>query len=304
VIEPKEGKNAMWQENKTQDASNRYVINPESAGEMARLLNLDVLLAQSMGGRFPPAIDVTNLHRVLDVACGSGGWVQEVAFIHPQIDVIGFDLSESMIKYANAQAEVQGLENAAFHVMDVQKPLDFPDHTFDFVNARFMSSFLFPSEWPDVLARLVRVTRPGGSICLVECDNTGTTSSRAFEAMNRLLSEAAIKCGRAFDPPYITPHLSSLLQNAGCTHIQAQMHCINFSAGTQAFQPMLRNMRVAFKLLQPFLLSTGMIGTEPLNMLYDQVQREMMQDNFCGLWCVFRAYGQKCREKEEVNAIV
>src|SRR5437660_12153153 len=98
---------------------------------MARLLDQDRLITKGMGGLFPErANDFSGLHRILDVACGPGGWVLEVAFAHPEIEVVGFDISQAMIDYANAKARVRGLNNARFLTMDMLKPLEFPDCSF------------------------------------------------------------------------------------------------------------------------------------------------------------------------------
>ena len=72
----------------------------------------------------------------------------EVARAYPHIDVVGVDISEKMIRYAQAQARVLGLDNVSFQVMDVINPLAFPEEAFDFVNARFISPFMPKDGWP------------------------------------------------------------------------------------------------------------------------------------------------------------
>ncbi|MBV9706250.1 MAG: class I SAM-dependent methyltransferase, partial [Chloroflexi bacterium] len=51
-------------------ADNTYVINSADAAEMARLMRQDQLVTQGMGGLFPEGIDLTDVHRMLDIACG------------------------------------------------------------------------------------------------------------------------------------------------------------------------------------------------------------------------------------------
>ena len=63
---------------------NVYFNDPNSGGEMARLLDQDRLITQGMGGLLPErSNDFSGINRVLDVACGPGGWSQEVAFAYP-----------------------------------------------------------------------------------------------------------------------------------------------------------------------------------------------------------------------------
>src|SRR2546426_4381475 len=121
---------------------NTYVLDSESAAEMARLISQDHLVTEHMGGLLAERPNFSHIHRVVDIACGPGGWAQEVAFAHPNIEVVGIDISKTMIEYANAQAEVQNLTNLEFLVMDVHSPLEFPDESFDLVNARFLIGFI------------------------------------------------------------------------------------------------------------------------------------------------------------------
>src|SRR5437660_12681605 len=63
--------------------------------------------------------DFSGIQRVLDAACGPGGWVQEVALAHREIEVVGFDISQAMIDHARMQAQVHSLDNARFMVMNL-----------------------------------------------------------------------------------------------------------------------------------------------------------------------------------------
>src|SRR6266702_3784957 len=102
---------------------NAYVIDIESAAELARLLHQDRHVTKSMGGLLAEQSDISNIHDVIDVACGPGGWALEVADRYPDIKVVGIDISKSMIEYARALAKAQKLKNVEFLVMDALKPL-------------------------------------------------------------------------------------------------------------------------------------------------------------------------------------
>ncbi len=138
-----------------------YVIDAENAAEMARLTRQDRLITKTMGGLFPERSDLSGVHDILDVACGPGGWVLDVARTYPQVQVTGFDISVLMIEYARAQVLTQELKHASFRVMDALKPLDFPDESFDLVNARSIFAFVPAQAWPGLLKELLRITRPG-----------------------------------------------------------------------------------------------------------------------------------------------
>jgi ubiquinone/menaquinone biosynthesis C-methylase UbiE len=117
-------------------ASHTYVFNPESPTEMARLINQDRILTQAMSGPFAGLPDTSSLHNILDLGCGPGGWVLDVASALPEANVQGVDISRIMVDYASVCAHTRQLPNASFGVMDISEPLDFPDAGFDLVNAR------------------------------------------------------------------------------------------------------------------------------------------------------------------------
>src|SRR5437879_13822 len=125
-----------------------YFVNPEEAEETARLLLQDRLVTNEAGGVFPKGLDPTRVQLVLDLACGPGGWVCDVGRLYPEMDVIGVDISEKMMRYAQAYAHTLRLDNVSFQRMDVLKPLEFPDASFDFVNASLLSSFMPAAVWP------------------------------------------------------------------------------------------------------------------------------------------------------------
>ncbi|MBV9689977.1 MAG: class I SAM-dependent methyltransferase [Ktedonobacteraceae bacterium] len=98
---------------------NVYFNDPESGAEMARLIDQDRLITQCMGGALPEqANGFSGIDRMLDIGCGPGGWLLDIAFEHPEIEVVGIDISRAMTDYARGRAEVQGLSNASFHAMD------------------------------------------------------------------------------------------------------------------------------------------------------------------------------------------
>jgi ubiquinone/menaquinone biosynthesis C-methylase UbiE len=277
-------------------SGNVYFNDPESGAEMVRLLDQDRLITQGMGGFFPErSNDFSGIERVLDVACGPGGWAQEVAFAHPEIEVVGFDISQAMIDYARMQTQVQGLDNVSFRVMSLLKPLDFPDHSFDLVNARFIN-FLPAAAWPQLVQEFRRITRPGGFIRLTESEWWYYTTSPAMENLNAMVIHA-LKIQGSFSHTGrftgILPMLGSLLRNAGCVNIQLVSHVIDFSAGTAAYEGFRQDAAVVFKLFQPFIIRMGVATQEEVDRLYEQMLLEMLQEDFRGLMFPLTAWGQK-----------
>jgi ubiquinone/menaquinone biosynthesis C-methylase UbiE len=278
---------------------NTYILDSESATEMARLISQDRLITQGMGGLFPEQLDISNSHTILDIACGPGGWVCDVAFANPEIQVTGTDISNKMIEYARASAWSQRLENTSFRAMDVLKPLDFPDNSFDLVNARFLVAFMPKTAWPKLLEECIRITRPGGIIRLTEFDEPGTTNSAAFARWMELTFRAIQLAGLYMSPDGhnfgVTPLLRRFLLDAGCQDIGQKSHFIDFSLNTPAYSSMYSNCEVAFRQVQPFMVKMKVATPEEIEQSYQQMLQEMRSENFCALWYYLTAWGQKPR---------
>src|SRR5260370_40696232 len=90
-----------------------YIFDPESGTEMVRLTKQHRIVTRYMGGLFPEEADLSAVQRVIDLACGPGGWGVDVAFAYPKIEVVGLDISQSMTSYARAQARVHRVYTAA-----------------------------------------------------------------------------------------------------------------------------------------------------------------------------------------------
>ncbi len=284
---------------------NTYLSDTESGAEMVRLLDQDHTLTAAMGGLLPElGGEIEGMHDILDLACGPGGWVQELAFANPQFEVTGVDISVPMIEHARMQARVRYLQNAHFSTMDVTGPLEFPESSFDLVNARLLAGFMLKRYWAPLLAECYRVLRPGGIVRLTETDTWGTTNSPAAQRLLGLANRAAWLTGHSFDPSGetlgVTPMLEKLLQRTGFKDLRSQAHAINFSTGALAHQAIFENYRVFLKLAQPFLLrvagnypEAGIPDQEELDRLYEQMLGEMLGDDFAGIFFLLTVWGRK-----------
>ncbi len=274
---------------------NVYFNDPESGAEIARLIDQDRLITKGMGGLLAEQSDLSRIRRVLDVGCGPGGWALEMAFDYPQIEVVGFDVSEAMISYARTRAQVQHLNNAHFYVMDARQPLDFPDNSFDLVNARFVA-FLGPSVWPKLMQEYRRITRPGGIIRLTESE-WAITNSPAHEKLYGLFYQAMKTVGQSYSPDGriydITPMLGGFLRSIGCVTTGQVAHVIDFSAGTEDYEGFFRDWMTFAHLIKPFLVKVKLITQEEVDQLVDQIEVEMRQDNYRGIMFILTAWGVK-----------
>jgi len=286
--------------NSSEKRDNVYFNDPESGAEMARLIDQDHVITQGMGGLLSErSNDFSGLQRILDIACGPGGWALEIAFAHPDIEVVGFDISQAMIDYARARARVQGLTNASFLVMDMRQPLDFPGSSFDLVNARFIN-FLPAAAWPKLMQELQRITRPGGIIRLTESEWWYFSNSPALENLNALLIRALKAQGESFSQSGrftgVLPVLGRLLHDVGCVNVKHRSHVIDYSYGAEAYEGFRHDAAAVFKLFQPFIVKMGVATQEEVDQLYHQMTFEMMKKDFCGLMFPLTAWGERPAE--------
>src|SRR5579883_3384815 len=118
---------------------NTYVVQDRSnQEELSRLQIQDRLFTQAMGGVLPEQPDPTIFTRVLDVGCGTGDWLIELAQTTPSCKLlVGVDASRTFVEYARAQAQAaQVSDRVEFYVGDALRMLEFPTGFFDLVNQR------------------------------------------------------------------------------------------------------------------------------------------------------------------------
>jgi len=274
----------------------RFVADPESSETMAWLLNFDKIVTKGMGGTLAEQADLSGIKRVLDIACGPGGWALEVAREHPEIEVTGIDISEAMIRFAKALATSRGYGNVRFLVMDATQPLQFADASFDLVNARTLFGVLAPRDWPRLLAECKRILRPGGLIRLTEPEAPVSTSP-ALNALWEMAIKSFVVSNRSFSRDGrhlgITLALKPLLREAGFEHISHRGHVLDISSATEDAEGYRVNFRYAIKLVEPFYLKLGLTTEEEYEPLYNQMLAEMLADDFSGYWMYVTVLGEK-----------
>ncbi len=266
---------------------NSYIMDSESATEMARLMIQNHATTMALGGLFPERRDdLEGCDRILDIGCGPGGWVLDVAQKYPDKQVVGLDISNLMIRYARAQAFSQRLENAEFTVMNALEPLQFDDNSFDLVNARFIVGFVARNAWLPLLKECLRVLRPGGLIRLTEGD-LGTSTSTSYDELGMMIPTLLKVSGLSFSPDGrsvgIIPVLPRLLREAGFKELGKMAHVIVNAPGEPGSSMWIEDFKVTTQTLLPVLVKLQITTLEKFNQLYEQAMLDTLSPEFSAL---------------------
>ncbi|RUP49636.1 S-adenosyl-L-methionine-dependent methyltransferase, partial [Jimgerdemannia flammicorona] len=98
---------------------------------------------------------------VLDAGCGPGAWTLDMAIEYPDSHFYGIDICPVFDGSVHPP-------NVTFSLANLTDHLPFPDGHFDFVFMRCLVAGLQNKEWPRVMCELMRVTKQGGWVELVE----------------------------------------------------------------------------------------------------------------------------------------
>ncbi len=280
-------------------ASTYFIQSSYTKHELNRLSRQDRLLTAQMGGLLPEQPDLSRFHHVLDVGCGPGDWLLQLARLSPRMTGVGIELNEQMVQSARSRAAHQGFsERLSFRVMDALAPLPLPDQLFDLVNLRLGLSFVRTWEWPLVLLELCRVTCTDGIVRLTEPEVLHISSSPALTRLGELFVCAFARAGHLFAPTStgLTEHLAPLLHRVGCQQVQHQMVPLHLAAGTDAGRAYVHNVQALLQVVRPFLEHRGCLRREDED-LDQQVLREIQQLTFHATWTFHTVWGKK-REQE------
>ncbi len=242
------------------------------------------MLTTGMGGVLPEQPDPTIFHDVLDMGCGTGGWITEVAKAYPGVACIGIDISKRMIEYAKTQANEQQIhEQLAFLIMDALKPLAFADKSFDLINMRLGVSFMRTWDWSNLLNELRRIIRPNGIIRIVEGEIIHQSNSSALTKLCEMVQAALYQSGHLFTEQSkgVIGDLPRLLDTHGFVGIQTKDFTLEYHPGTPETEAFREDMALAFQTLFPFIKKWHRHSERlDYDTVYKQALVEMHQPDF------------------------
>lgn len=189
-----------------------YVL-PKDLGETNRLDFQHYMLRYALKGNY--AAPLQDPHDILDVGSGTGRWAIELAQQFPAARVVGMDISPPPVE-ARA-TPLPGPANYSFVQGNALERVPFADDSFDFVHQRFLTLAIPAARWPDVVAELLRVTRPGGWVELVETEPP--TGAPAIDQLARWGVELTKR--RGIDMALMA-RIGDLLREGGATQVTAR----------------------------------------------------------------------------------
>ncbi|CAG8463472.1 8740_t:CDS:2 [Paraglomus occultum] len=144
------------------------------------------------GNYSAPVFDSLSLGaNVLDVGCGAGAWIVNMALEYPTSVFVGIDIVPLFPE--------DYPPNMTFLRCNILNGLPFPDNTFDFVRQAFVIVCIDWQSWKEkVVKELIRVTKPGGYIEIMDMNidreiiNLGIVSGKIDNCLEEHFRKAGI----------------------------------------------------------------------------------------------------------------
>lgn len=191
---------------------------PKDLGETNRLNFQHFLLRQLLQSNYLAPLTQAP-QAILDVGCGTGRWAIEMAAQFPDSNIIGLD---KVVPATDTVTLGYGInqrpQNFNFVAGDVLQGLAFPNASFDFVHMRLLYSAIPAVRWQFVVSELVRVTRPGGWVELVE-GGLPPNGGAGMNMLHSLTIEGGNKVGLDMT---VGSRLGAYLQNAGMVNVRSR----------------------------------------------------------------------------------
>ncbi|MGO8950535.1 MAG: class I SAM-dependent methyltransferase [Ktedonobacterales bacterium] len=267
----------------------RYVadapyILPKDLGEINRLDLQHYMLRHFLRANF--LAPVRQPRDILDVGSGTGRWAIQMAQQFPGANVISLDIEAPVVR----QSAVLGTqpENCVFVEGDVLKGLAFPDASFDLIHQRLLMGAIPGQAWPSVTQELVRVTRPGGWVELVEAAPvpSNTPALAQLHAWMRAATQM-----RGLDIT-IGSRIGDLLSRAGLRQVVYQELPIPIGPYGGRLGTMAETQYDAlFQTFRPILVARGMTDAQTFDSVMRGAHREIAAYRFTSPY--YLAYGQR-----------
>lgn len=229
--------------------------------------------------------------RALDLGCGPPGVLDILAErVGTAGSVVGLDRERQVLEVAapsptGAPSPTAQCPGNVELVPGEATATGLPGASFDLVHERLMLVDVPRPE--DVVAEMVRLTRPGGCVALQDMDVISWACEPAHPAWNLL--QGALVAGLAGDP-HIGRRLPALLRSAGLADIEVDVHAGLSRPGELANALLLRFVTAS----RNRILATGELGESELDGCLRELEEHLAHpDTIVLRWTLFQAWGRK-----------
>jgi SAM-dependent methyltransferase len=278
-----------------------YVNNVESAGELARLDHQAGLAIDAIG-HLPHNLRGRPFQKILDLGCGSGRWALDMAYHYPDAEIVGVNISRTLVEYARARAKTMKRQNVKFILFDALEGSlsELGRGRYDLINLRFAVGWVRGLDWwTKLLERCHHLNAPGGYTVVTEGEGLYTDSS----ALSRLheMMILALRLGRYGFPSSgqnlgLAAQLGTLLYSVGFSQVALEGGTIDFSFYNPEENIAWRNsFHALITESGPFFITMGVTTAEELAELSMRVGSELYDEAFSGVGSLFTFYGMRVR---------
>lgn len=226
---------------------------PDALGEDQRLDLQHLLFKLALGGNYRSPI--SQPQAILDVACGTAIWGRELAMQFPAAEVVGFDITHRFIEASLTRSDAgQPPSNFRFLAANALERFPFADERFDLTYVRAASSFTPIARLPEVIAEMVRVTKVGGYVEVVEA-GWPTSPSPAASLLLEIVASAAAGQGLSAGVDF---SIGACLRQGGLQEVE-EWHSIGGTgpSGSLQHRLLVADLLMGFELISPIVLASG-----------------------------------------------
>ncbi|CAN5641249.1 class I SAM-dependent methyltransferase [soil metagenome] len=156
--------------------------------------------------------------RILDLGCGTGRTLHQLARAHPRARLYGADMSPAYIKRARKRLiELDDVTLAA----ENGEALPWADGTFDVVTSTYMFHELPRNARRNVMREMLRVVRPGGLVVLEDSAQVSDSPELAD-----VLRNFPVEFHEPFYADYLEDDLARILAEVGFNEVRTESHLV------------------------------------------------------------------------------
>lgn len=219
---------------------------------------------------------------ILDVGCGTGRWVAEMALEFPQAELNGIDLTLPV------EDGTLFPHNSHFLVGTMLNKLPFEDNFFDFVHQRLFIFAIPRLHWQQLVKELVRVTRRGGWVEIIEVNPVFQHAGPVTEHLINLVVQTALQPGL---DPAISQHTGTLLSTAGLKRVGTSTQLVPLGNwGGQLGTMAIADMLAIVQGMKPSFIAQTQTAPEEFDRLMIQMGEEV--EEYRTTFTFHIAYGQ------------